>query len=603
MENRGRKKLPVKRKNVERHMIISDLHSTFMDEKAFKVFLAVYKDNQFDRLWMNGDTMDFPMISEHKQKIEAFNPHIIKEYSLDEEIEFVKENILKPLHEAQKKTPITLRIGNHCARFIRPNKANANAIAEILSASRLRNCTRLEDMLCLKDYNAHLSYNGVDMIADQFALVHGERLGENAAKKNLELFGSGSSGHCFDEETEILTPNGWAKHDTLVEGSTVGTFNRANGRLEFQDVTEVFKYPAKKREMIHLKGMAMDIMVTPEHGLWTARHGNNVWGEETAQSVYGKCNINLPLAAEGGHEKGVQLSIPQVRLIAWLMAEGSFESRWKKPGVDSIRLHQSDMPKGTMGIMEKDMTDCGIEFTKSLRYHAHTTKHGTHRNYDAYRYYFKNSAKIWNSWLSEYLTDKKKLPTDLLYKLSPEQAKEFLDVYTLADGCVNSAAKNSRQLSSNKREQIDFLQSLAVRCGWRSTINYNREVMTITINTRDVCCTTKESWNKVNYNGPVWCVTVPNGTLVVRRKGKTAITLNTHRAGSSFKRTHRGHHIWIESGCMRTIENIEYLPTGAVPNWIHAFATVTVDKTTGWFSAKQHLIVDYQCDFNGVVYR
>jgi hypothetical protein len=43
---------------------------------------------------------------------------------------------------------------------------------------------------------------------------------------------------------------------------------------------------------------------------------------------------------------------------------------------------------------------------------------------------------------------------------------------------------------------------------------------------------------------------------------------------------------WLESGCMRTIDNIEYLPHGDKPDWANSFVSLTIHRETGTFFAK-----------------
>lgn len=195
---------PRKEPGFERIAIISDLHSIFLDEKAFDVFLQVYQENEFDRLVVNGDLLDFPTISEHAQKIEAFNPAILDSYKLQDEIDFAVENILQPLHRNRPRTPILLRLGNHEERFIRPNRANARALGEILDAGRRRGSDRLEDLLRLHDFNARLSYNGVDRIHG-FSFIHGISTAPGAPQANLRKYGSGTSGHSHRGNSFIET--------------------------------------------------------------------------------------------------------------------------------------------------------------------------------------------------------------------------------------------------------------------------------------------------------------------------------------------------------------------------------------------------------------
>jgi len=47
------------------------------------------------------------------------------------------------------------------------------------------------------------------------------------------------------------------------------------------------------------------------------------------------------------------------------------------------------------------------------------------------------------------------------------------------------------------------------------------------------------------YNGRTWCLTVPNGTLVARRRGVVFITQNTHKLGKLIWKNK----LLIEQGC------------------------------------------------------
>lgn len=200
-------------RSFERWAILSDLHSIFLDEKAFGIFLKIYKDNDFDHLCVNGDLCDFPTLSEHKQRIGQFHPELLDTYSLDGEIEYVHEEILAPLNRAKPTVKIMMRLGNHEMRFVNPTKENARALSDILTVSRWTKNTQLEDILDLKKFNATLSYNGVDRIHGTFTLVHGVQTSEGASKANLKKYGCGTSGHSHRAnsylESHIDGVRGW----------------------------------------------------------------------------------------------------------------------------------------------------------------------------------------------------------------------------------------------------------------------------------------------------------------------------------------------------------------------------------------------------------
>ena len=77
---------------------------------------------------------------------------------------------------------------------------------------------------------------------------------------------------------------------------------------------------------------------------------------------------------------------------------------------------------------------------------------------------------------------------------------------------------------------------------------------------------------------------------------------DTHRLNSTYIRTKKGNFMWCESGCMRTLDDIEYIPTGRIADWMQGFVTVSFDLEEGSFFAKTHPIINGNCEFNGKIY-
>lgn len=77
---------------------------------------------------------------------------------------------------------------------------------------------------------------------------------------------------------------------------------------------------------------------------------------------------------------------------------------------------------------------------------------------------------------------------------------------------------------------------------------------------------------------------------------------DTHRLNSTYIRTKKGNFMWCESGCMRTLDDVEYIPTARIADWMQGFVTATFDVKEGSFFAKTHPIVNGNCEFNGKIY-
>lgn len=199
------------RRGWERILIFSDVHSVFYCRKSWRVFLQVCESYRPDRVISNGDLLDCTSISDHVHKVKLYNPEVLEEFSFDYELDLVYNELLRPLRKAiGKDAKLQLRLGNHCMRFLRPNRANAAALAEIVETCARRRATRLEDLLHLDRVGATLSYNAMDALYGTFTLIHGVKTGPGAAKANLLRYGSGSSGH--DHRANSFTQ---VMHNTL----------------------------------------------------------------------------------------------------------------------------------------------------------------------------------------------------------------------------------------------------------------------------------------------------------------------------------------------------------------------------------------------------
>lgn len=79
---------------------------------------------------------------------------------------------------------------------------------------------------------------------------------------------------------------------------------------------------------------------------------------------------------------------------------------------------------------------------------------------------------------------------------------------------------------------------------------------------------------------------------------------HTHRLNYKPITNRHNPYVWIEVGCGRVRSEVEYFPTGKIPDWQHGFATVhfyTVNNQV-YFFAEPHQIIDGMCMYNGVLY-
>lgn len=182
----------VVKNNTYKLLILSDIHGIFVDSKAWEATLAVIANNQFDEIVLNGDVLDFPLISKFDNKL--FSIPIMKNYSEVLEIEFTKQYILAPLRQVAPNTKIVFRLGNHEERLTEGKYSTA--AEKIAKLFKHYNTSELDQMLELDKFNIEYDSTSCRNYFGKFDVVHGLSLSKNAPEKNIyEYMGSGTSGH------------------------------------------------------------------------------------------------------------------------------------------------------------------------------------------------------------------------------------------------------------------------------------------------------------------------------------------------------------------------------------------------------------------------
>lgn len=453
--------------------------------------------------------------------------------------------------------------GNHCSRPFDYVDKKAPALRELVTPESLWQVDKLG--IEYYDYSLPPQVKMGDVYVH-----HGVAVSKHAGdsvRADIESWGvSVIRGHCFSEDTEILTRTGWKSYSDVSIGTEVYTLDEETMRGEYQKVTEKFIYSDYK-ELISIKNANLDALITPLHQMISIENGKIRRSSATDISAR---QSDIPLAVESSGPDA-NISDVHIRMLSWIIAEGNFDPYRKSNGdtVYRIRLAQSEAPDGRLDRLTNLMKDCEITPAWIKRYSANTTEHGTYRNYDAYRTHIRVKE---SAWIFDSIDPRTKNPIGELLKLSSNQAKLFLMEYVWSDGCKNSSAQNSYQLATNNVGIRDYLQQLCVIAGWRSSVIPRPNGMwCITFNTNSMTTVREKNFSRVEYSGNVWCVTVPNHTLVVRRKGKPFIAGNSHRA-SSFAKTYelRDETLWgYEIGHLMDVTKADY---SQVHNWQQAFA-------------------------------
>lgn len=525
------KKNKHKEKSKQRIVQINDLHIPYHDKKTIEVFIKFLQDVKIDKLVIAGDLLDFYELS-------TFDKDPKRKFTIQDEI----DQCYEVLKEFKKYCPeIHFIKGNHESRLKRFLWKNPSlASIKVLELPKLLNMDTLG-----------IEYHDFEYVYRKFRFTHGtivrQDSGATAKAELLRYGGSMASGHCFDDKTEILTQRGWVNGLELTKDDVVGTMNKETRLFEWNKINEIYTYN-NYNELYNIKSMACDFSVTDKHGLIGLTKYNKL-KEFTAEEYYTNPKEIAFILALKSKDEHITISDEEIRLIINIVTDGHIED-------GAIRWHLKK---------ERKVNNlCNILDKLNLTYSKHLQKNGNYK--------IRLSVLDAQQYINKYFQAGKKLPK--FFKDLTSRAELILNEYAITDGCKNGSAKNSYQIASNKEEEIDILQELFVKSGYRSSKIFRKTFYILTVNKRNTIHITGNNIQKVPYKGRVWCVNVDNGTLVIRRNGKTVITQNTHRLGSYIKTDARGTVGAYEGGCMCDLQP-EYIE--GVPNWTQGFLVFDFD--------------------------
>lgn len=371
---------------------------------------------------------------------------------------------------------------------------------------------------------------------------------------------------CYDDRTEILTSEGWVPAPQISLDHVFATVRPGTLELEFQPPDEIH-HLRHHGKMYRLINQQLDLMVTPNHNLFTAPCSDRIekhadLNNETTQKSYrllpaedtighrrrflkaarwsGAAPVDVVIAEAsrlqgqtGPYSLGFRVSsLMWAEFLGWYLAKGS---TYEVTGTGQYRVHISQSRKTNP---EKYREICDLLDRMGLSYSAG-----------------KNDITITNKALFETLkplgrAHEKRIPREILgWPAGHLQA--LLTAYIKGDGYVRS--DRGDRASTTSAGLADDLQELALRLGMSANITFRGERVVLDRHgVAHVCrpqyvlvfshrCVTPrtntspatkrrqvEEW--VEYDGWVHCAAVPNGTLVVRRNGKIVVCGNSRMA-------------------------------------------------------------------------
>lgn len=370
---------------------------------------------------------------------------------------------------------------------------------------------------------------------------------------------------CYDSETEILTQGGWRYFSELVGDEIVATLNPGSGRLEYQEIQKLHRY-LYKGKLHSYRGRCTDLVVTPNHKMYLRMGYQGRAGLVSSDDVFGKSNYFVPKTAAwcGKDVSVVDVAGRTVKADSYLEFLGYFLSEgWatvskchqkKRVGIKKYsrlmnrRRHADGTYAKSVDSDKRELVERRYVFNPrvdvAFAVGICQTKNSEYiRRIDnclkSLPFCFRRSGRNWKcsdralcDYLSVFGKAHEKYVPRWIMELGPRQLRIFYDALMLGDGTRSPAGKcayytSSRRLADDVQEillKLGFVGSIRSvnRVGRRNSAGVTRHIE-YRVNIKEKYKTERLSKHTaVDYDGFVYCVTVPNHILFVRRNGMPA---------------------------------------------------------------------------------
>jgi ribonucleoside-triphosphate reductase len=319
---------------------------------------------------------------------------------------------------------------------------------------------------------------------------------------------------CVSEDTEILTAEGWMGYKEVKKGDRIKTFNLKTKEIENKEVKFVFKKEYQGK-MYQLRNRIQDQLISPEHRVVRRKFNSDKYVLETIEEVAKlKSPLIVPIAAENTNSEA-KISDGQIRLMAWIISEGTIERPGKHRCCYRVSIYQSKIKN------KKNYNEI-VSLLKYFRLrYSESASAALGSEVQQLRLNAEDSRKI-HQWFGS--KENVHFVPDYLLNLSKRQSRLFLEAYLKGDG------KECCKIATSELEILNSLQIIIVNAGYGFTVRIQKP----TIGKKDIyilrIINHKETYisniEKVNYKGVIWCPHTENGTIIARRKGKVFITGN-----------------------------------------------------------------------------
>lgn len=358
---------------------------------------------------------------------------------------------------------------------------------------------------------------------------------------------------CVDEQTEILTEYGWKLFKNLKKIEKVATLNRKTHELEYQFPTCYHRY-SYDGYLWHHKSRDIDLAVTPNHNLYIAKNSiPTKWflqqTDECIQTIKMKkdaCNLQQD-------QRIFKIGDFEISMDLWLEFLGYYIS-------EGYTTETQSYFQGVKNGINREVGICQVN--EEGRNHIRTCLAKMPFKFHEDRNNFRNHSKELLQELKSFGKAHEKYLPDYIWTCSARQLRILYNALMLGDGSISQGLTGiKRTYYTSSKQLADDFQRLLLHCGFAGDISYidrrgrNNGTGGITrhieyrIGIKIKSLEQRIVYNPIllPYQGEVFCVTVPNQVIYIRRNGRAVWTGNSHWVSGPTRHGQPGGSFWVDA--------------------------------------------------------
>lgn len=328
---------------------------------------------------------------------------------------------------------------------------------------------------------------------------------------------------CHGEGTEILTLKGWIDFKNITSNTEVIQYDIETDTMTSVLPTNIINKPYKGK-MHRIKNQTYNALLTPNHNIIYRTRSGNVMKKTIKEITKFNSDMKLPFSGKLLHD-GIQELTPIERLRIAIQADGSSRF-WNKNGEKIRRGLETNSHTYEISVKKE---------RKKLRLKNLIIESGlTYREFEVSRPQY---VKYEIDFPTDY--DLKQFNWVNLSDKSQNWCNDFIEELIEWDGTRLEGKGNAKnclmKYSTTNKLCADKVQAIGILAGYRTNINTKtdnrkdsyKDVYTVSfVNTENYSSITYTPTIE-DYDGNIYCVTVPTGCIVTRYNNKVLISGNS----------------------------------------------------------------------------